>query len=263
MQSQDRSSLRARRALLLGPAFSWWLVLLVAPVVLILAYSVFRRGIYGGVVYEATFENFERLFDGLYLRVVWFSVRVALETTVLALLIGYPVAWFIATRPVRWRTVLLVLIVLPFWTSMLIRTYAWMALLNDEGLINNGLEGIGLIDRPLKLLYNEFAIVLGMLYSYLPLMVLPLYAAIERLPSELREASQDLGAGGWRTFRTVTPRAAGRRTAPDGRQPDPGAVPGGARLALRGDARARRDGADGRLPVRPGEALGPRPAGGR
>lgn len=196
--------LGARRLALLGPALTWWALLLVAPVVLILVYSIFRRGIYGGVVYDATFDNFSRLFDPLYLRVVWFSVRVALLTTLLALLIGYPVAWFIATRPARWRTALLVIVILPFWTSMLIRTYAWMALLNDEGLINHGLESLGLIDRPLKLLYNEFAIVLGLLYTYLPLMVLPLYAAIERLPGELREASQDLGASSLKTFRTVT-----------------------------------------------------------
>ncbi len=195
--------LGARRLALLGPALTWWLVLLVAPVLLILAYSIFRRGIYGGVVYDATLDNFDRLFDPLYLRVVWFSVRVALITTVLALLIGYPVAWFIATRPARWRTALLVLIVLPFWTSMLIRTYAWMALLNDRGLINNTLDSLGLIDRPLKLLYNEFAIVLGLVYTYLPLMVLPLYAAIERLPRDLREASHDLGAGAVRSFLTV------------------------------------------------------------
>jgi spermidine/putrescine transport system permease protein len=97
-----------------------------------------------------------------------------------------------------------VIVILPFWTSLLIRTYAWMALLNDEGLINNTLESIGLIDRPLKLLYNEFAVVLGLLYSYLPLMILPLYAAIERLPSDLREASSDLGASAFKTFRTVT-----------------------------------------------------------
>jgi spermidine/putrescine transport system permease protein len=203
-RARRASGLGARRVALLGPALTWWAVLLVAPVLLILVYSIFRRGIYGGVVYDATLDNFDRLLDPLYLRVVWFSVRVALETTVLALLIGFPVAWFIATRPARWRTALLVIIVLPFWTSMLIRTYAWMALLNDAGLINNGLKSVGLIDRPLKLLYNEFAIVLGLLYTYLPLMVLPLYAAIERLPRELREASHDLGAGAVRSFFTVT-----------------------------------------------------------
>jgi spermidine/putrescine transport system permease protein len=187
----------------LGPAFGWWLVLLVAPVVLILAYSFFQRGTYGGVVYDFTWDNFTRAVDPLYLDVLWFSVRVSLETTALALLIGYPAAWFIATRPPRWRTALLVIVVLPFWTSMLIRTYAWIVLLNDEGLINRSLISAGIIGAPLDLLYNEFSIVLGLLYGYLPLMILPLYAAIERLPADLKEASADLGAPGWRTFRHV------------------------------------------------------------
>lgn len=198
-----RSSL-ARRGLLLGPALSWWAVLLVAPVALILAYSLFRRGTYGGVVYELNVDNFERLVDPIYLEVLWFSVRVSLEATAAALLIGYPAAWFIATRPKRWRTVLLVLVVLPFWTSLLIRTYAWMVLLNDQGLINEALTGIGIVDEPVKLLYNEFSIVLGLLYGYLPLMILPLYAAIERLSPELREAATDLGANPIRSFLTVT-----------------------------------------------------------
>jgi spermidine/putrescine transport system permease protein len=191
----DRSSLRLRRALVLGPALGWWLLLLVVPVALILAYSVFERGTYGGVVYDFTSDNFTRAVDPLYLKVLWFSVRVSLEATVLALLIGYPAAWFIATRPARWRTALLVIVILPFWTSMLIRTYAWIVLLNDEGLVNRSLLSAGLIGAPLNLLYNEFAIVLGLLYGYLPLMILPLYAAIERLPTDLREASADLGAG--------------------------------------------------------------------
>jgi spermidine/putrescine transport system permease protein len=197
---EDRSSQRLRRVLVLGPALGWWTVLLVAPVVLILAYSVFQRGTYGGVVYDFTWDNFTRAVDPLYLDVLWFSVRVSLEATALALLIGYPAAWFIATRPARWRTALLVIVILPFWTSMLIRTYAWIVLLNDEGLINKSLTSAGFIGAPLDLLYNEFAIVLGLLYGYLPLMILPLYAAIERLPADLKEASSDLGASSVRTF---------------------------------------------------------------
>jgi spermidine/putrescine transport system permease protein len=190
---------RVRRGLLLGPALGWWIGLLVAPVGLVLAYSLFRRGIYGGVVYDLNTDNFSRAFDPLYLDVLWFSVRVGLEATAIALLIGYPVAWFIATRPERWRTPLLVLVVLPFWTSLLIRTYAWMVLLNDKGLVNAVLPG-----GPVHLLYGEFAIVLGLVYGYLPLMILPLYAAIERLPRDLPEAAGDLGAGAIRTFLTVT-----------------------------------------------------------
>jgi spermidine/putrescine transport system permease protein len=199
----DRTSQRLRRALVIGPAFGWWLALLVAPVLLILGYSFFQRGTYGGVVYDFTWDNFSRVVDPLYLKVVWFSVRVSLEATAIALLIGYPAAWFIATRPARWRTALLVIVVLPFWTSMLIRTYAWMVLLNDEGLINRTLMSAGILGSPLNLLYNEFSIVLGLVYGYLPLMILPLYAAIERLPADLKEASADLGASAFRTFRHV------------------------------------------------------------
>ena len=173
------------------------------PVGLVLAYSFFQRGIYGGVVYDWTFDNYRRAFDSLYLDVLWFSLRVAVEATVISLLIGYPVALFVATRPARWRTVLLVLIILPFWTSLLIRTYAWIVLLNDAGLINRVLRGSGLVDEPVRLLYNEFAIVIGMVSTYLPLMVLPIYAALERLGPELGEASADLGANAWKRLWTV------------------------------------------------------------
>ncbi len=177
---------------------------LVVPVALILAYSFFERGTYGGVVPNFTLDNFARALDPLYLRVLVFSVRIAVTATVVALLIGYPAAYLIATLPPRWRTPVLVLTVLPFWTSLLIRTYAWIVLLNREGLINRGLEGAGLITEPLQLLNNEFAIVLGLVYGYLPLMILPIYASIERLNPELREASADLGGGPFRTFLRVT-----------------------------------------------------------
>jgi spermidine/putrescine transport system permease protein len=188
---------------LVSPALLWWAGLLVLPVGLVLAYSFFQRGIYGGVVYDWTLDNYRRAFDGLYLRILWFSVRVAVEATLVSLLIGFPVAYFIATRPPRWRTVLLVLVILPFWTSLLIRTYAWMVLLNDTGLVNRVLRVAGLVDSPVRLLYNEFAIVVGMVSTYLPLMILPIYAAIERLGPELGEAAADLGASAWKRLWTV------------------------------------------------------------
>ena len=177
---------------------------LVVPVGLILGYSVLERGTYGGVVGVLTPDNLTRAVEPLYLRVLWFSVRMAVTATVIALVIGYPAAYLIATLPPRWRTPILVLTVLPFWTSLLIRTYAWIVLLNREGLINRGLEGLGLIREPLPLLNNEFAIVLGLVYGYLPLMILPIYASIERLNPELREASADLGGNPIRTFLRVT-----------------------------------------------------------
>lgn len=189
---------------LVSPALLWWAGLLVLPVGLVLAYSFFRRGDFGGVVYDFAWENYQRAWDPLYRSILWFSLRVAAESTLVALLIGYPVAAFIATRSRRWQVPLLVLVILPFWTSLLIRTYAWIVILNDEGLANRVLRGLGLVGDPVRLLYNEFAIVLGMTYSYLPLMVLPIYASLERLGPELGEAAQDLGANAVRRFFTVT-----------------------------------------------------------
>ena len=193
-----------KRLLLLGPALGWWAVFLIVPVALVLVYAFLERGTYGGVIWTPNLDNFVRAIDPLYLKVLLFSLRVAVTATVIALLIGYPAAYLIATLPKRWRTPILVLTILPFWTSLLIRTYAWIVLLANNGLINRGLQASGLIEAPLELLYNEFAIVLGLVYGYLPLMILPIYASIERLNPELREASADLGGNPFRTFLRVT-----------------------------------------------------------
>src|SRR3990172_9641294 len=193
-----------RRLVLLGPGLGWWLAFLVVPLLVVLAYSFFRRGTFGGVVFDFTLDNYVRALDPLYVRVLWFSLRVAVITPLVALLIGYPAAYYIATRPRRWRTPLLVFIILPFWTSFLIRTYAWIVLLNREGLINRPLLNLGIIEQPLPLLYNEFAIVIGLLYGYLPLMILPLYSPIQPLTPELREAATNLGARPIKVFFTVT-----------------------------------------------------------
>ncbi|SDJ64900.1 spermidine/putrescine transport system permease protein [Nonomuraea jiangxiensis] len=186
----------------LSPGLTYLLVLMLVPLVLVLGTSFFQRGRFGGVVYEFTTENFGRLVDPLYLGVLGDSVRIAVLTTLLALLIGYPTAYLIARLPRKWKTVALVAIVLPFWTNFIIRIYAWIMLLNGPGLVNSGLKLLGL--GPYELLYNDGAIVVGLLYSYLPLMVLPLYAAIERLDPQLREASANLGASAFTTFRKVT-----------------------------------------------------------
>jgi spermidine/putrescine transport system permease protein len=203
-RATDREGRWLSRAIFLGPGLAWWVLLFLVPVGLILLYSFFQRGPFGGVEYEFTLRNFERAREPLFVRVLWTSIQIALLTTALALLIGYPAAYFIATRPPRSRLPLLVLIVLPFWTNLLIRTYAWIVLLNREGLVNRGLEATGLIGEPLTLLNTRLAIVIGLLYAYLPLMVLPLFAAIERLGASPREAAEDLGAGAIRTFFRVT-----------------------------------------------------------
>ncbi len=192
------------RALFLGPGLLAWTLLFAAPVGLILVSSFLSRGTFGGIEYRFTLDNFARALDPLYVRVLWSSIRIAALTTGVALLVGYPAAYFIATRPARWRLPLLVLVVLPFWTNLLIRTYAWIVLLNREGLVNRALVGLGLTERPIALLGTRVAIVLGLLYAYLPLMILPLFSAIERLGVAPRQAAADLGASPAGAFLRVT-----------------------------------------------------------
>jgi len=174
------------------------------PLLIIASYTVFTRGRFGGVQAEFTIDNFTKALEPIYLSVLGNSLLIAGITTALALLLGYPTAYAIAQLPSRWRTVALVLVVLPFWSNFLIRTYAWIVLLNSEGPLNSLLVNLGVVGAPLDLLYNRGAVVVGLLYAYLPLMILPVYASIERLDPELREAARNLGAGRARTFLDVT-----------------------------------------------------------
>jgi len=193
-----------RRLVLLGPGLGWLAIFLVVPCAIVFVYSFFERGTYGGIDYVFTLENYARAVDPLYLSILLTSARVAVITTLAALAIGYPAAYLIATAPKSWQMPLLILVMLPFWSNYLIRTYAWIVLLNSKGLINYGLLELGIINEPLPLLYNEFAIVVGLLYGYLPFMVLALYSSISRLNREIFEASADLGASSLRTFVRVT-----------------------------------------------------------
>ncbi|MDE0049678.1 MAG: ABC transporter permease [Rhodospirillales bacterium] len=193
-----------RRALLLGPGLTWLALFLVVPTATMLLYSFFERGTYGGIDTILNVENYVRAVDPLYFGILLKSLRIAAIATAVALVIGYPVAYLIATAPKRLQIPLLLLVMLPFWSNYLIRTYAWIVLLNREGLINNALRWLGLIDEPVSLLYNDTAIVIGLVYGYLPFMVLPLYASIARLNPEIREAATDLGASSLRGFWTVT-----------------------------------------------------------
>ncbi len=192
------------QVLFVGPGLLYLGVFFLVPLAIIVSYAFLERGRFGGIVVEPNLDNFARALDPVFLRVLLNSVGIALVTTILALLLGYPTAWAIARLPRRWRTVALVLVVLPFWTNFLVRTYAWIVLLNSQGPLNGALVGLGIIGEPLELLYTPGAIVAGLLYAYLPLMILPLYASIERLDPELREASANLGARPARTFLSVT-----------------------------------------------------------
>ena len=196
---------RRNGILLLSPALLWLLVFIVAPLAIVVIVSIATRGPYGRTVYEFTPSNFLRAFDPLYLRAYWRTAWIATTTTLLCAVVSYPVAYYLALRaPERWKRPLLVLTVIPFWTSFLIRTYAWILLLRSEGVINSALMGTGLIGAPLKLLYSDFAVLVGQVYGELPFMILPIYVALDRLDIRLLEAAQDLGANRFWSFVKIT-----------------------------------------------------------
>ncbi len=190
-------------AVLLGPGLVFYAVFVAVPLLLVLAYMFAVPGRFGGVEWTFTLDNFGRAFDPLYLKVLRTSLWLAAIATLIAFVIGFPTAYAITKLPPRWRTVALVLVVVPFWTNLLIRIYAWIVLLNSQGLLNDALVGLGLVHQRTGLLYNSGAVVVGLVYAYLPLMILPLYAAIERVDPEVLEASAILGAGRFRTFWSV------------------------------------------------------------
>lgn len=188
----------------LGPGTLFLIVFMAIPVGVVIASAFFTRGRFGGVVWDFTLENFVRLADPLYLGIVWQSILMAGGVTLAALIIAYPVAYAIAKLPTRWATIALILVILPFWTNFLIRTYAWILLLNKAGLINQFLLGTGIAEQPLDLLYNPWAVFTGLLYMYLPLMILPLYASLQQVDRTQLEAATNLGSSPWRVFRTIT-----------------------------------------------------------
>lgn len=199
-----RSAPRLRSWFLL-PAWLWTAFLFAAPFAIVLSYSLLSRGVYGGIELPWTAESYQRLLDPLYLAIFARSFGLALAATALCLVLAFPAALFISRAP-RHKNLYLQLVMLPFWTSFLVRTYAWLFLLRDTGLINTALEALGIIRAPLPLLYNDGSVLLGLVYGYLPFMVLPIYATLERLDPALVEASADLGARPLATFfRVVVP----------------------------------------------------------
>ncbi len=199
MRNKDRANS------LLAPAVVWLTLFVVAPLLIVLVVSLATRGPYGKTIYSFSVANYLRAFDPLYLRAYWRTVWIATTTTVLCAVASYPVAYYLALRaPQRWKRTLLVLTVIPFWTSFLIRTYAWILLLRSEGAINTALMSSGIIGSPLKLLYSDFAVLVGQVYGELPFMILPIYVALDRLDIRLLEAAQDLGANRFWTFWKVT-----------------------------------------------------------
>jgi len=205
------------RYALIGPYF-WLLLFFLAPFVIVLKISfadpivnippftaLFDWTQSGFEQLQATFDNYLFLFQDRFYSIIYLSsIKTAAISTFFCLLIGYPMAYFIARQPTRRRNLLLLGIILPFWISFLLRVYAWIGLLNTHGVINNALMGLGIIDAPLTLIYNNFAVYVGIVYSYLPFMILPLYANLERLNLDLHDAAEDLGAKRWQVFVDIT-----------------------------------------------------------
>ncbi|ENQ3104901.1 spermidine/putrescine transport system permease protein [Bacillus sp. 491mf] len=190
--------------LLALPTIVWLLIFFLAPLLFVLAFSFFQRGTYGTVEMKFTLENIGRVFDPLYMETLWETVKVAVITTVLCLLIGYPFAYTVTIVDRKWRSLLLLLATIPFWINFLVRSYAWIVILRSQGLVNTLLLKLGVISEPLNLLYNTPSVILGMVYSLLPFMILPVYAAIEQLDKRKLEAAYDLGATPLKAFWHVT-----------------------------------------------------------
>lgn len=199
LQQQQQRRDRIRLALLLTPGLLWLLLFFALPLVIIFIYSFMTNDALGRVVYEPTLNNYVTIFtQSLYVNAYWRSIWTSVLTTVICLLIGYPLAVFIARSPQQWRMPLLMLILIPFWTNFLVRIYAWQIILANNGIINGLLEIIGVGRLPL--LNNEGATLVGLIYGELPFMVLPLYAAIDRFDFTLMEAAADLGANKVQAF---------------------------------------------------------------
>jgi putrescine transport system permease protein len=203
-----------RRGLLIAPPFLWLLVFFLLPLGVVAAISLAQSAdtippytplfVHGpnGLESQVSFANYRLIAQG-DLRAYVNSLGFAALATVLCLLVGYPIAFAIARAPKAWRNPLLFFVILPFWTGLLIRVYAWIAILQPTGLLNRALAAVGLIHAPLLLIYNDFSVVLGLVYVYLPFMILPLYGSLSQLDESLVEAAADLGARPARAFRDV------------------------------------------------------------
>lgn len=201
----ERSAVAEPR-LLIAPAWLWIIGFFVIPLLFMVAYSFARNDPqeFFTVQFGFFLDQYKRLWDALYLSIYRDTFVMALSGTALCLAIGYPFAYFLATRAGKHKTLLFLLVIVPFWTSLLIRTYSWVLILEEQGPLGDLLTAVGLIHEPLDILYTKSAVLIGVVYDYLPLMVFPLYVSIERLDRALIEASRDLGAGRFQAFREVT-----------------------------------------------------------
>lgn len=193
-----------RLFILLSPVLLWLFCFFFLPLISVFIYSFLERGTSGGVQRTFTLENYQNIFDGLYIGIYWRSVSTAFVSTIICLLLGYPFAYYLAYYRPKLRNVLLLLVVVPFWINFLIRTYAWILILRTEGLLNSFLSLLIPGIQPLEILNTPIAVQIGLIYGYLPFMILPLYAALEQIDFSLVDAAKDLGATSQKAFWHVT-----------------------------------------------------------
>ncbi len=185
------------------PYVAWAIIFTIVPLVIVLVYSFTKRDAYGNIVYEFTLDNYKNFFTPIYLNVLWRSIKLSFYSTVVCLLIGYPMAFIISRAKGMKQNLMVLLFIVPLWTNFLLRTYAWMGLLREQGIINEILLKLGLISEPIQMLYTNGAVVLGMVYNFLPFMVLPIYSVLVKMDKSLIEAARDLGANEATVFRRV------------------------------------------------------------
>lgn len=183
-----------KKSLLATPYVLWILLFTIVPIFIILIYSFTERDPFGGMTFKFTTENYRMFFEPIYLNVLWRSIKLSVYSTIACLLIGYPMAYIISKAKLKRRNLMVMLFILPLWTNFLLRTYAWMVILRDQGPINELLLRFGLIDEPIRMLYTNGAVIMGMVYNFLPFMVLPIYSVLAKMDNSLIEAAKDLGA---------------------------------------------------------------------
>ena len=208
--SQSQAKKREKRKLALNitaylsPIIIIVLVFVFAPLAIILFFSFLKSGPYGQIVYEFTFENVQAILGGGYGKVFLKSVYLAIQTNFLCILLGYPIAYYVARFGGKWKVLWIFLIIVPSWSSYLIRLYALKTLVGTKGTINTFLLNIGLISEPIQILYTNFAVTMALVFAWLPFMILPIYAALDGLDRSVLEAATDLGANPFRRFFRVT-----------------------------------------------------------
>lgn len=197
---QRRKRQHRQMLIYMVPATFWLVAFFLIPLVVILVISFLKRGTYGGIVVDLNIDNYIRLLDTDFFIIFWRSIWLATVTTAICLLIGYPLAYFITRRSPRIRALMVLLVIIPFWTNFLVRTYAWMVILRSEGVINTILGSLGFIAEPVKMLFTPGSVLVGMIYGFLPFMVLPIYANLEKFDHSLMEAAYDSGANEIKAF---------------------------------------------------------------